>query len=133
MAALPLHPRLAHMALRAREMGIGGLACELAALLSERDVFRRGDGPPDADLRLRLEALRDLASNRRVRGSADAGALRRVLAEAREWRRRLGVRGEMAIRPPPGSCWRWRIRTASDSGARGGRGACCCATAAAPR
>jgi ATP-dependent helicase HrpB len=94
MAALPLHPRLAHMALRANEMGIGGLACDLAALLSERDVFRRGDGPPDADVRLRLEALRDLAAGRRVRGAADAGALRRVQAEAREWRRRLGVRGE---------------------------------------
>ena len=94
MAALPLHPRLAHMALRAREMGIGGLACDLAALLSERDVFRRGDGPPDADLRLRLEALRDAAAGRRARGPADAGALRRVAAEAREWRRRLGVRGE---------------------------------------
>jgi ATP-dependent helicase HrpB len=75
-------------------MGMGGLACDLAALLSERDPFRRGDGPPDADLRLRLEALRDLASNRRVRGSADVGALRRVMTEAREWRRRLGVRGE---------------------------------------
>ncbi|HEX6912221.1 MAG TPA: ATP-dependent helicase HrpB [Longimicrobium sp.] len=94
MAGLPLHPRLAHMALRAKEMGIGGLACDLAALLSERDPFRRGEGPPDADLRLRLEALRDLAANRRVRGAADAGALRRVMAEAREWRRRLGVRGE---------------------------------------
>jgi ATP-dependent helicase HrpB len=94
MSSLPLHPRLAHMILRAKEMGLGGLACDLAALLSERDVFRRGDGPPDADLRLRLEALRDLASNRRVRGSADVGALRRVMAEGREWRRRLGVRGE---------------------------------------
>ncbi|HEX6041564.1 ATP-dependent helicase HrpB [Longimicrobium sp.] len=94
MAGLPLHPRLAHMALRARELGLGGLACDLAALLSERDPFRRGDGPPDADLRLRLEALRDLAGNRRVRASADVGALRRVMAEAREWRRRLGVRGE---------------------------------------
>jgi ATP-dependent helicase HrpB len=94
MAALPVHPRLAHMTLRAKELGLGGLACDLAALLSERDVFRRGDGPPDADLRLRLEALRDLAANRRVRGSADVGALRRVQGEAREWRRRLGVRGE---------------------------------------
>ncbi|HYW12486.1 MAG TPA: ATP-dependent helicase HrpB [Longimicrobium sp.] len=94
MSALPLHPRLAHMILRAKEMRIGALACDLAALLSERDVFRRGDGPPDADLRLRLEALRDLASNRRVRGSADVGALRRVMAEGREWRRRLGIRGE---------------------------------------
>jgi ATP-dependent helicase HrpB len=94
MAELPLHPRLAHMLLRGRELGIGGLACDLAALLGERDVFRRGDAPPDADLRLRLEALRDLAANRRVRGSADVGALRRVQTESREWRRRLSIRGE---------------------------------------
>ena len=93
MAELPLHPRLAHMLLRGREIGVGGLACDLAALLGERDVFRRGDAPPDSDLRLRLEALRDLAANRRVRGPADVGALRRVHAESREWRRRLAVRG----------------------------------------
>jgi ATP-dependent helicase HrpB len=94
MAELPLHPRLAHMLLRGRELGLGGLACDLAALLGERDVSRRGDAPPDADLRLRLEALRDLAANRRVRGPADVGALRRVQAESREWRRRLALRGE---------------------------------------
>ena len=94
MAELPLHPRLAHMLLRGRELGVGGLACDLAALLGERDVFRRGDAPPDADLRLRLEALRDLAANRRVRGPADVGALRRVQTESREWRRRLSVRGD---------------------------------------
>ncbi|HEV3050157.1 MAG TPA: ATP-dependent helicase HrpB, partial [Longimicrobium sp.] len=94
MAELPLHPRLAHMLLRGRELGLGGVACDLAALLGERDVFRRGDAPPDADLRLRLEALRDLAANRRVRGPADVGALRRVQAESREWRRRLSLRGE---------------------------------------
>ncbi|HEX2079008.1 MAG TPA: ATP-dependent helicase HrpB, partial [Longimicrobium sp.] len=68
MAELPLHPRLAHLLLRGRELGLGGLACDLAALLSERDVFRRGDGPRDADLRLRLEALRDTAAGRRARG-----------------------------------------------------------------
>jgi ATP-dependent helicase HrpB len=94
MAELPLHPRLAHMLVRGRELGLGGLACDLAALLGERDVFRRGDAPPDADLRLRLEALRDLAASRRVRGPADVGALRRVQAESREWRRRVGIRGE---------------------------------------
>jgi ATP-dependent helicase HrpB len=94
MAGLPLHPRLAHMALRGMELGIGGLACDLAVLLSDRDVFRRGDHPPDADLRLRLHALRELASGSHVRAAnVDQGALRRVLAEAREWRRRLGVRG----------------------------------------
>ena len=34
-----MHPRLAHMVLRGREMGAGGTACELAALLTERDVL----------------------------------------------------------------------------------------------
>jgi ATP-dependent helicase HrpB len=94
MAGLPLHPRLAHMALRGMELGIGGLACDLAALLSDRDVFRRGDHPPEADLRLRLHALRELASSGRVRAAnVDQGGLRRVGAEAREWRRRLGLHG----------------------------------------
>ena len=36
MAALPVHPRLAHMLLRARELGQASLACDIAALLSER-------------------------------------------------------------------------------------------------
>ena len=96
IAGLPLHPRLAHMLVRGRELGAGGRACDLAALLGERDVFRRGDAAPDADLRLRLDALRDLAAGRRPRPPADAGALRRVLAEAREWRRRLRISAEDA-------------------------------------
>ena len=50
MAALPLHPRLAHMLLSAGKEGAG-----LAALLSERDILQ---GAP-VDLGLRLMALRD--------------------------------------------------------------------------
>ena len=89
MAGLPLHPRLAHMLLRAREMRLGATACDLAALLAERDVLR-GDGrAPDADVRLRLAALR------RERGtpgySVDAAALHRAQAEARDLRRQLAV------------------------------------------
>ncbi|HUH12445.1 MAG TPA: ATP-dependent helicase HrpB, partial [Longimicrobiales bacterium] len=68
MAALGLHPRLAHMLVRGRELGLGALACELAALLEERDVVRADDGPADADLRLRIEALR--AHERRGRPAA---------------------------------------------------------------
>ncbi|MBB4635230.1 ATP-dependent helicase HrpB [Longimicrobium terrae] len=95
MAGLPLHPRLAHMLLRADQLGLGALACDLAALLGERDVFRRGEHPADVDVRLRLEALRDLEAGRRARthGSAvDEGGLRRVMAESRELRRRLRTR-----------------------------------------
>jgi ATP-dependent helicase HrpB len=51
LAALPLHPRLGHMLLRA-----GPSAAPLAALLGERDPLR---GAP-ADLNLRLAALRDV-------------------------------------------------------------------------
>lgn len=90
MASLPLHPRLAHMLLRARAMGLGATACDLAALLAERDVLR-GDGrAPDADVRLRLAALR---RERGAHGHAvDAGALHRVREEARDLRRQLSVR-----------------------------------------
>ncbi|HEU0014036.1 MAG TPA: ATP-dependent helicase HrpB [Longimicrobium sp.] len=89
MAALPQHPRLAHMLLRARELGRAALACDLAALLGERDVLRRGGTHPPADVALRLELLRGAGT----RAGADAGALHRVRAEARELRRRLHVEG----------------------------------------
>jgi ATP-dependent helicase HrpB len=90
MAALGLHPRFAHMLLRGQELGLGGLACELAALLSERDIFRAGPDTPDADLRLRVEALR---RGRNARPVADRGALGRVRREADRLRRRLRARG----------------------------------------
>jgi ATP-dependent helicase HrpB len=56
LAALPLHPRLGHMLLRA-----GAGAAPLAALLGERDPLI---GAP-ADLTLRLSALRDPGGFRR--------------------------------------------------------------------
>ncbi|AEI44238.1 ATP-dependent RNA helicase [Paenibacillus mucilaginosus] len=86
MAALGLHPRLAHMLLRAKELGLGGLACDLAALLGERDVLGAAD---DADLRSRVELLR--SGGRQGRGADDA-ALQRIAAEAKVWRRELGLR-----------------------------------------
>jgi len=56
---VPLHPRLAQLCLRGRELGLGTVACELAALLSDRDPIRAARDAPDADLRLRVAALRD--------------------------------------------------------------------------
>ena len=50
MARLPLHPRLAHMVMRATELHARGPACELAALLTERDLLRRTEGVPEADI-----------------------------------------------------------------------------------
>ena len=40
MAALPAHPRLAHLLLRGADAGLARPACNLAALLSERDPYR---------------------------------------------------------------------------------------------
>ena len=90
MAELPMHPRLAHMVLRAESLGALSRACDLAALLSERDPIR-GDGGfvPDADVETRLAVLRE-------RGSAPAGtrvngdALRRIRAESDRIRTSLG-------------------------------------------
>ncbi|MDQ2068681.1 ATP-dependent helicase HrpB [Natronospira bacteriovora] len=55
MLPLGLHPRLAHMILRARESGLGQLAAELAALLEERDLL---DARAGSDVETRLQLLR---------------------------------------------------------------------------
>ncbi|MBI2236832.1 MAG: ATP-dependent helicase HrpB [Magnetospirillum sp.] len=89
MARLAMHPRLAHMALKARDLGWGGLAAELAALLEERDVLKAGRGNRDGDLRLRIEAIRTGEGHGLP---IDRGALARVRQAAKEWRRRLGVK-----------------------------------------
>ena len=86
VAELALHPRLAHMLIRARVLGMAGLACDLVALLGERDILRGVDD--QADITLRLEALR------RGDPRASPSGLRRARAEAALLRRRLGVRAE---------------------------------------
>jgi ATP-dependent helicase HrpB len=85
MAEAGLHPRLAHMVLTAIPQGLGGLACDLAALLSERDIMRGASAA--SDLRLRIDALHGVTHGCDV----DAAALRRVRAEAREIARTFSV------------------------------------------
>ncbi|MDD5758862.1 MAG: ATP-dependent helicase HrpB [Desulfobulbaceae bacterium] len=60
MAALPLHPRLAHMLIAAQTFGVEAQACDLAALLSERDILPGGftkEKGADVDERLRMLSL----------------------------------------------------------------------------
>ena len=85
MADLPVHPRIAHMLIEGSGAGRGALAADVAALLAERDVLRWAGGPPPADLRLRVEALRD----DRVTPGVEAGVAARVRAEAAELRRAM--------------------------------------------
>lgn len=64
MAALPVHPRLAHMVLMARMIGQDRVACDLAALVAERDPLRFDAGCADVDMRLRYELLQARRENR---------------------------------------------------------------------
>lgn len=54
--ALGIHPRLAHMVILGRSLGLGRLAAELAALLEDRDVLGPGAG---ADMQERIRVLRE--------------------------------------------------------------------------
>jgi ATP-dependent helicase HrpB len=97
MAELGTAPRLAHMLLRAVPLGLGALACELAALLGERDLLRGAPGGAAADVRLRVEALHAAAGGRAAAG-IDASAASRIAAEASAWRRMLGIAaGERSV------------------------------------
>lgn len=89
MAALPLHPRLAHMLLRAQAQGSGALACDVAALLGERDVLK-GEASRNPDFSIRVEALHALRRNGRAgvaARSADANACARAEQVAAQYRR----------------------------------------------
>jgi ATP-dependent helicase HrpB len=52
---IPAHPRIAHMLIRAEELGKIGLATDIAAILEERDPLGPDSG---VDINLRIEALR---------------------------------------------------------------------------
>jgi ATP-dependent helicase HrpB len=86
MADLPMHPRLAHLALRARDLGRAALAADLVGLLSERDLFRYAGRLPDVDLRLRVEAIRGARDLSHRGARLDRGALHRARHEAKRWR-----------------------------------------------
>lgn len=83
MVRLALHPRLSHMVMKANELGARETACEIAALLTERDLLGRSEGVPDADIRTRLDLLRGTV----VRANVDREALRRARAELSACRR----------------------------------------------
>ncbi len=91
MTRLGVHPRLAHMLLRARETGSLPLAAELAALLSERDLLRGTAGARDADIRGRIEALRGEGERQDPSGGIDRAALHMARRNARDLLRQLGT------------------------------------------
>ncbi|WGL16951.1 ATP-dependent helicase HrpB [Microbulbifer bruguierae] len=84
MLNLGTHPRLAHMMLKSVEFGLEESACLLAALLSDRDIFR-GEQRWDRDIHKRMEVLIGVAKN----SGADFGAIQRIRQQAKTWRAQL--------------------------------------------
>lgn len=107
MAAIPVHPRLARLLIEGRRRGVGREAAIVAALLAERDPFRRtapvaGPGRRAAvhasrsDLLDRLDALEAFARSggRKTEspaGALAAGAARFVLQAAEQLERSTGT------------------------------------------
>ena len=90
MADLPVHPRLGLMLLMAASQGETGLACDLAALLSERDLIKGRDRSADIEDRLHVLAVfrRDGASAAKSL-EADMDGCRRVIQTSRQLRDQL--------------------------------------------
>lgn len=78
MAELPVHPRLARMLLEADSTGCRVTTCDLAALLTERDVLKKGDPSVDIGDRLHLlQVYRDRGAGAvRALGGTAAGCRR---------------------------------------------------------
>jgi len=66
MVSAGLHPRLAHMVIKADEKGHGLLACRIAAFLNERDFIRFDQSKADPDIRLRLEIIEAFTIRKKV-------------------------------------------------------------------
>jgi len=95
MAALPLHPRLAHMVITAARAGFGRLACYIAALIDEtRDIIRfAGTEDADPDARARMEILLAPSDTPALPPGAilDRQAVRFARNTAGEWCRQLNI------------------------------------------
>jgi ATP-dependent helicase HrpB len=84
---LGMHPRLAHMLSRSQDFGAPRLACDLAAILSERDILRGGPGSRDADLRLRVAVLRGDERDLPAGMTVDARAKSQAQRTSGQWQR----------------------------------------------
>lgn len=77
MAELPTHPRIAHLLLRGQALGLASRACDIAALLGEKDILRGSS----ADLHDRITAMRNELSSK-----ANRSAVQRARLLARQFR-----------------------------------------------
>jgi ATP-dependent helicase HrpB len=88
VARLPVHPRLGHMIVRGKDLELGSAACDVAALLEERDIIVSGQHT-DIDLASRVHGLH-------AGGDVERGVRRRALAASRRLREIAGVEEKRA-------------------------------------
>jgi ATP-dependent helicase HrpB len=91
MARLPLHPRLSRLMMRAEQLGCVRLGADLAAILTERDIFRhrnadRISSKPDVSERIDMlhKWRKHKVSGESTDSSADVSALRAVEKTSRQ-------------------------------------------------
>ncbi|HKT74325.1 MAG TPA: ATP-dependent helicase HrpB [Steroidobacteraceae bacterium] len=92
MSRVGVHPRLAHMLLRAASDGALPLAADLAALLSDRDLLRGPEGVRDPDMTSRLAFLNQNAALRGYDAAPrgyDTAAIQRVKRVAKDLQRQI--------------------------------------------
>lgn len=82
LAALPCHPRMAQMMLKAETPARKALAADIAALLEEKDPLSADN---DADIRLRLVSLQE------ARRKGATGRWNRIVTIAAQYRRMMKV------------------------------------------
>ena len=97
MAELPAHPRIAHLLLRGQALGLADMACDVAALLGERDILR-GAG---ADLHSRLVLL----SGEERAGRGAQGGVQRARQLARQYRGYLRGKASEPVSDPDHPRW----------------------------
>ena len=97
MAELPAHPRIAHLLLRGQALGLADMACDVAALLGERDILR-GAG---ADVHSRLALLS--GESRAARGGQ--GGVQRAKQLARQYRGMLRGKATQPVHDPDHPRW----------------------------
>lgn len=85
MVAMPCHPRIARMILQARNAQEKSLACDIAAILEEKDVMAQ-ESNACSDLLLRVSALQD------ARRRNALGRWKRIGNIAAEYDRMVGIR-----------------------------------------
>lgn len=99
MAELGVHPRLAHMLLKGKELSQGALACRLAVLLQERDLIGGSEAATDSDIKTRVERLllMEKGNYKTEQIEGNEGTQKRIVQEIRNLMKQLDVPEDQII------------------------------------